>query len=263
MNDSDRQPRHICPHVRSSGRTARSTASLPTSCRTPIADGSFPVGASLPKEAEIADRFGISLITVRQALRELAADGLIRKRSAKPAVVAAPGAARCVSVGTSAASATWPPMPGRQARHQKLPPRNLPPPAHLRPRRARDGATAFTPSSSYATAPTPRSRRTSRPPSAEAFKRTISTTSSFSAPCRSISASACGRADHGQGGGRRRDARARPRLRGGRAGPDAWKCFTGRSTSSRSNSRSHDTGPTSTRSPTTRQTTSLSSPTAH
>lgn len=54
-----------------------------------IVDGTFPVGASLPKEAEIANRFGISLITVRQALRELAADGLIRKRSAKPAVVAA------------------------------------------------------------------------------------------------------------------------------------------------------------------------------
>ncbi len=57
--------------------------------REPIASGAFPVGASLPKEAEIAERFGISLITVRQALRELAADGLIRKRSAKPAVVAA------------------------------------------------------------------------------------------------------------------------------------------------------------------------------
>ncbi|MEP0322936.1 GntR family transcriptional regulator [Bauldia litoralis] len=57
--------------------------------RAPIADGKFPVGASLPKEAEIAEWFGISLITVRQALRELAAEGLIRKRSAKPAVVAA------------------------------------------------------------------------------------------------------------------------------------------------------------------------------
>ena len=44
---------------------------------------------SLPKEAEIAGRFGISLITVRQALRELEGDGLIQKRAAKPAVVAA------------------------------------------------------------------------------------------------------------------------------------------------------------------------------
>lgn len=57
--------------------------------RDPIASGVFPVGGELPKEASIAERFGVSLITVRQALRELEADGLIRKRSAKPAVVTA------------------------------------------------------------------------------------------------------------------------------------------------------------------------------
>jgi len=52
--------------------------------RTPIVDGSYPIGATLPKEAELAERYGISLITVRHALREL-----IQKRAAKPAVVAA------------------------------------------------------------------------------------------------------------------------------------------------------------------------------
>src|SRR5262245_29947456 len=57
--------------------------------KVPIIDGTCPVGTELPKEAEIAERFGISLITVRQALRELETDGLIRKRNAKPAVVAA------------------------------------------------------------------------------------------------------------------------------------------------------------------------------
>lgn len=57
--------------------------------RDPIATGAFPVGGELPKEASIAERFGVSLITVRQALRELENDGLIRKRSAKPAVVLA------------------------------------------------------------------------------------------------------------------------------------------------------------------------------
>lgn len=56
--------------------------------REPIASGAFPVGSELPKEAVLAERFGVSLITVRQALRDLEADGLIRKRSAKPAVVA-------------------------------------------------------------------------------------------------------------------------------------------------------------------------------
>ena len=57
--------------------------------RKPIADGNFAVGSELPKEAHIAEHFGVSLITVRQALRELESDGLIRKRSAKPAVVIA------------------------------------------------------------------------------------------------------------------------------------------------------------------------------
>lgn len=57
--------------------------------REPIASGTYPVGSELPKEALIAERFGVSLITVRQALRDLEADGLIRKRSAKPAVVTA------------------------------------------------------------------------------------------------------------------------------------------------------------------------------
>ena len=63
-------------------------AQLADILREPIADGSFPVGAELPKEALIAERFGVSLITVRQALRDLAADGLIQKRPAKPAIVA-------------------------------------------------------------------------------------------------------------------------------------------------------------------------------
>ncbi|MDW6024022.1 GntR family transcriptional regulator [Mesorhizobium sp. BAC0120] len=57
--------------------------------REPIGNGSFPVGSELPKEAAIAEHFGVSLITVRQALRDLEGDGLIRKRSAKPAVVVA------------------------------------------------------------------------------------------------------------------------------------------------------------------------------
>ncbi|MDE1991886.1 MAG: winged helix-turn-helix transcriptional regulator, partial [Rhizobiaceae bacterium] len=57
--------------------------------REPILSEAFAVGDELPKEADIAERFGVSLITVRQALRDLEADGFIRKRSAKPAVVAA------------------------------------------------------------------------------------------------------------------------------------------------------------------------------
>jgi GntR family transcriptional regulator len=72
--------------VRDDGPLYRQLAAI---LKAPIVDGTYPVGTELPKEAEIADRFGISLITVRQALRDLESDGLIRKRAAKRAVVAA------------------------------------------------------------------------------------------------------------------------------------------------------------------------------
>jgi GntR family transcriptional regulator len=74
--------------ARASGPLYRQLADV---IREPIVSGAFAVGDELPKEADIAQRFGVSRITVRQALRELEADGLIRKRSAKPAVVAARG----------------------------------------------------------------------------------------------------------------------------------------------------------------------------
>lgn len=74
------------PLARSNGPLYRQLADV---LREPIGTGVFPVGGELPKEATIAERFGVSLITVRQALRELEAEGLIRKRSAKPAVVLA------------------------------------------------------------------------------------------------------------------------------------------------------------------------------
>jgi len=57
--------------------------------REPIANGTLAIGAELPKEAALAEHYGVSLITVRQALRDLEADGLVRKRSAKPTIVAA------------------------------------------------------------------------------------------------------------------------------------------------------------------------------
>jgi GntR family transcriptional regulator len=55
--------------------------------KAPIVEGALAPGSSLPREADLAERYGISLITVRQALRELESDGFIRKRAAKPAVV--------------------------------------------------------------------------------------------------------------------------------------------------------------------------------
>ena len=51
--------------------------------------GTLSVGSELPKEAQIEQYLDVSLITVRRALRELEDAGLIRKRSAKPAIVVA------------------------------------------------------------------------------------------------------------------------------------------------------------------------------
>ena len=58
--------------------------------RVPIESGLLAPGHSLPREADLATRFGVSLITVRQALRDLEGEGLIKKRTAKPAMVATP-----------------------------------------------------------------------------------------------------------------------------------------------------------------------------
>jgi len=75
------------PLSRSDGPLYRQLASI---LRAPIADGRLSPGTSLPREADLAERFGVSLITVRQALRNLEIDGLIKKRAAKPAMVAFP-----------------------------------------------------------------------------------------------------------------------------------------------------------------------------
>ena len=57
--------------------------------RAAIAGERLKIGAELPHEAALAQGFGISLITVRHALRELEAERLIQKRAAKPALVIA------------------------------------------------------------------------------------------------------------------------------------------------------------------------------
>jgi len=57
--------------------------------RRAIVSGTLHVGNELPTEAELASGFGISLITLRHALRDLESEGLIRKRAAKAAIVTA------------------------------------------------------------------------------------------------------------------------------------------------------------------------------
>jgi len=47
--------------------------------RREIAEGAFPIGASLPSEADLCERFAVSRFTIREALRRLQADGIVRR----------------------------------------------------------------------------------------------------------------------------------------------------------------------------------------
>jgi len=62
-----------------------------------IADGTYPIGAQLPTELVLCERFGISRHTAREALRMLTTAGLVRRRQrAGTAVIAMPSDAHFV-----------------------------------------------------------------------------------------------------------------------------------------------------------------------
>lgn len=54
-----------------------------------VADGRFPIGSMLPTELELCERFGVSRFTVREALRQLEAMGLVARRQGAGTVVRA------------------------------------------------------------------------------------------------------------------------------------------------------------------------------
>lgn len=56
--------------------------------RNAIADGSLESGEALPSEMELAKHLGVSRITMRRALNELAGEALIRRRQGRGTVVA-------------------------------------------------------------------------------------------------------------------------------------------------------------------------------
>ena len=86
MFDAPSVPLAARPLLRSDGPLYRQLAGH---LRAAITSEELSIGAPLPSEAQLAQHFGVSLITVRQALRDLEDDGLIRKRAAKTAIVAA------------------------------------------------------------------------------------------------------------------------------------------------------------------------------
>ena len=52
-----------------------------------VMDGTFGPGSKLPSEAELADRFGVSRLTVREAIRSLAATRVIDVQQGKSSVI--------------------------------------------------------------------------------------------------------------------------------------------------------------------------------
>lgn len=52
-----------------------------------VLDGTFPPGSKLPSEAELAERFGVSRLTMREAIRSLAATRVISVSHGKSSVI--------------------------------------------------------------------------------------------------------------------------------------------------------------------------------
>ena len=65
-------------------------AQMAAQLRGAILDGRVPAGTALPSEAALCERYGVARSVVRQALASLAAEGLIRRETGRPAVVAVP-----------------------------------------------------------------------------------------------------------------------------------------------------------------------------
>ena len=71
--------------------------------RARIVSGQYPRGAALPSEVKLSQQFGVSQITVRRALHELALDGLIVRRQGIGNIVR--DSARSVLIGLSSFTA--------------------------------------------------------------------------------------------------------------------------------------------------------------
>ncbi len=57
--------------------------------RQAIAEGRYPLGAQLPTEHELCEELGVSRFTVREAIRMLSAQGLVRRKPRAGTIVAA------------------------------------------------------------------------------------------------------------------------------------------------------------------------------
>jgi GntR family transcriptional regulator len=56
--------------------------------RDRVLDGTYPIGESLPSELDISEQFGVSRITAKRALNEMASRGLVLRRRGRGTTVA-------------------------------------------------------------------------------------------------------------------------------------------------------------------------------
>jgi DNA-binding FadR family transcriptional regulator len=66
------------------------TATVADGLMAMVLDGTYPPGSTLPSEADLAARFNVSRLTVREAIRTLAASNLIRVQQGRSSVINTP-----------------------------------------------------------------------------------------------------------------------------------------------------------------------------
>ncbi|MDA2808046.1 FadR/GntR family transcriptional regulator [Nocardiopsis suaedae] len=75
-------------HARPNSLTTQVVSFIEELCVAPDAEP----GTQLPSEKELAERFGVSRVVLREAMKTLEAKGLVHRRQGKPAVIASPNA---------------------------------------------------------------------------------------------------------------------------------------------------------------------------
>lgn len=92
MNQADATPDHGAPPSSQEGRRVPLHAQVCNSLRERILSGDLAPHARLPSESSLMQAFGVSRVTVRQGLKDLAAEGLVYSQQGRGSFVSAPHA---------------------------------------------------------------------------------------------------------------------------------------------------------------------------
>jgi len=92
LNLASLTPKHSVPSLVAEGRRVHLHEQVCNSLRERILSGELSPHARLPSEASLMQSFSVSRVTVRQALKDLAAEGLVYSQQGKGSFVSAPHA---------------------------------------------------------------------------------------------------------------------------------------------------------------------------